>query len=129
MPRNAKALADEIEEVWARADREGRDLTPGERAQMEQMIEAAKSQHSVERQIKELGAALGGPLMARMGDGSPAFGGQAGDVFIQSKQYQQIKDPGGRGQTWTTGPVEVAKGLPQMLVKGTLLENVGGAGP
>src|SRR5829696_4455252 len=110
MPKTARELADSIEEVWARADREGRELTPGERAQMEQMVEAAKSQHSIEQQIKGLGAQLGGPLMTRMGDGSPAMGGGPGDVFIASKGYQQIKDPGSRPQSFSSGLVEVSSG-------------------
>jgi len=38
--------------MWARAEREGRDLTAGERSQMEELIEATKSQHSLEQQIK-----------------------------------------------------------------------------
>jgi HK97 family phage major capsid protein len=50
-------------------------------------------------------------------------------VFIASKGYQQIQNPAGRSQQWSTGPVEVANALPHMLVKGTLLETVGGAGP
>ena len=56
-------------------------------------------------------------------------GGGPGDVFVASKGYQQIQDPAGRGQQWSTGPVEVAKGMPHTLLKGTLLETAGGAGP
>jgi hypothetical protein len=48
VPKNARALADEMEEMWHRAEREGRDLTAGERSQMEELVEAAKSQHSIE---------------------------------------------------------------------------------
>jgi HK97 family phage major capsid protein len=127
MPKTAKQYASEVEETWARADREGRELTPGERAQMEQTLEAMKQQHSIEQQIKGLGSQLGGPLMARMGDGSPAWGGSPGDVFVASKGYQAIRDPGARGQTWTSGPVEVSS--THVLVKGTMLETgVGGPG-
>src|SRR5215213_6980927 len=100
MPRNAKALADEMEGMWTRAEREGRDLTADERSRMQEMIDAAKDQHSIEQQIKGLGSQLGGPLLTRMGDGSPAFGGGPGDVFVASKGYQQIKDPGSRSQSF-----------------------------
>jgi HK97 family phage major capsid protein len=127
MPRSAKAIADQIEETWARADREGRDLTAAERSQVEQLIEAAKSQHQVEQDIKAMGDAIGGPLLSSLGvnaNGSAAFGGGPGDVFVQSKQYQQIKDPAGRGQTWTTGPIEVSS-VP-FQTKGTLLEPTAG---
>jgi len=58
------------------------------------------------------------------GCGAPAYGGGPGDRFIASKAYQQIRDPGGRGQSWTTGPVEVSS--TQFLTKGTLLETTAG---
>ena len=35
MPKNAHALADEIEGMWHRAEREGRDLTAAERKTMQ----------------------------------------------------------------------------------------------
>jgi HK97 family phage major capsid protein len=127
MPKNAKALADEMEGMWQRAEREGRDLTADERGRMQELIDAAKDQHSIEQEIKGLGVQLGGPLITRMGDGSPAFGGGPGDVFVQSKGYQAIQDPGSRPQSFSSGLVEVSSG--PLLTKGTLLENVGGAGP
>ena len=53
--------------------------------------------------------------------------GGPGDRFVASKAYQRIADPAGRGQTWTSGPVEVSS--THMLVKGTMLETgVGGPG-
>jgi HK97 family phage major capsid protein len=69
-------------------------------------------------------------------DGSAARGGGPGDRFIASKAYQQIADPSGRGQTWSTGPIEVSsvpliQRMPSgshALVKGTLLET-GAGGP
>jgi HK97 family phage major capsid protein len=59
-------------------------------------------------------------------------------VFVKSAGYQRIQDASGRGQTWSTGPVEVSK-TPLMqrmpasngfeMYKGTLLETgVGGPG-
>jgi hypothetical protein len=56
-----------------------------------------------------------------------AGGGGPGDVFVKSAAYQKIMDPSGRGQTWTTGPVEVSA-MPLTLMKGTLLET-GAGGP
>ena len=50
-PRNAKALASQIEQMWDAAERENRDLTADERGQMEQLIEATKSQHRLEHEI------------------------------------------------------------------------------
>ncbi len=43
------------------------------------------------------------------------------------RAYQQVKSPDTRGQTWTTGPVEVSS--VQVMTKGTVLEpGVGGPG-
>ena len=125
MPRTAKALASEIEAVWNAADAEGRDLTPAERSHMEELLVAAKSQHGIEKQIRELDP--GSVSFVTRLDGGAAHGGGPGDRFIASKGYQQIRDSSGRGQQWSTGPVEVAQSM--QMHKGTLLENVGGAGP
>jgi HK97 family phage major capsid protein len=91
---------------------------------MGELIDAAKSQHSIEQEIKGLGQQLGGPFLTRMnGDGRPSLGGGIGDAFIQSKGWQQIADPGTRPQTWSTGAVEV----PSFQTKaGTLFEGAGG---
>jgi len=91
---------------------------------MEQLVESAKAQHNLEKQIREMDP--GAPLLARMGDGSPAYGGGPGDVFVKSVAYQRIADPAGRGQTWTTGPIEVSSVPFALLTKGTLLETTAG---
>jgi hypothetical protein len=52
VPKNAHALADEIEGMWHRAEREGRDLTAAERSKMQELVDAANSQHSIEQQMK-----------------------------------------------------------------------------
>src|SRR5829696_5645664 len=112
--------------MWARVDREGRDLTASERAQMQDLIDAAKSQHGIEQEIKELGHELGGPLLGSMGvTGSTTFGGGIGDVFVASKGWNEIADPGTRPQTWSTGAVEVP---PFQTKAGTLFEGTGGQG-
>jgi HK97 family phage major capsid protein len=124
MPKSAKALADEIEQIWDAAEAEGRELTPRERSHMEGLVEAAKSQHSLEQQIKSMDP--GGPLLGRInGAGGLAVNGGPGDVFVASKAYQQVRAD--RGQNWTTGPVEVSR--TPLAMKGTLLESgVGGPG-
>ena len=110
--KNAKALADEIEGIWAAAERAGRDLTQGEREHMEGLLEAAKSQHSIEQQIK----GIGGPFAGLMNGAASSVmtdpnysntaGGSPGEVFVQSDGYKAIKDAGARGQTWTSGAVD-----------------------
>jgi HK97 family phage major capsid protein len=56
--------------------------------------------------------------------GGDNTGGGPGDLFIKSAEYLRIRDPGSRGQTWSTGPIDVG-----LAYKGTLLESgVGGPG-
>jgi hypothetical protein len=103
MPKNAKALAGEMEEMWTRAGREGRNPTAPEREKMQELVDVAKSQHEIEQQIKAMDP--GAPLVARMnGDRAPAHGGGPGDRFIASKGYRQVADPSARAQSWSTGP-------------------------
>jgi hypothetical protein len=124
MPRTAKSFADEIQEFWDRADSEGPDLTPAERIHMSELVSEAKSQHDIEKQIREIG---GSRFSSVMTDPNASFaGGGPGDHFIASKGYQRIADPAGRGQTWSTGPVEVSKAQFTVLTKGTMLETTAG---
>jgi hypothetical protein len=106
MPKNAKQYISEVEEMWDTAEREGgRSLTVSERTRMEGLLEQAKAQRDLERQIKEMDP--GAPLLARMGAGG-AMGGGPGDRFVASKAYQQVRS-GERGQTWSTGPPGVGR--------------------
>lgn len=125
MPRNAHALADAIEDMWQRAEREGRDLTAAERNTMQELVDAAKSQHQIEQKMREIG---GGGAFATPTDPNSSFAGGVtpGERFTASAGYKAIKDPGSRGQSWTTGPVDV--GNPGYLMKGTLLEGSGTPG-
>jgi len=124
MPRTAKQYSDEVKELFARADAEGRDPTPAERAHVEQLLESGESMHRIEQQMKQLGGDAPSFVTRTDPNWSNTAAG-AGDVFIKSAGYQRIADPAGRGQTWSTGPVEVSS---IQLVKGTMLET-GVAGP
>jgi HK97 family phage major capsid protein len=123
MPKNAKQLAGEMEEMWARAEREGRDLTAGERSQMEQLVEAAKSQHSLEQQIKSFGEGFM-PSFVTADPNADWTSGGPGDVFVRSAGWKSVSDPSSRGQQWSTGLVEVGP----LQMKGTLLEGSGSPG-
>jgi HK97 family phage major capsid protein len=136
MPRNAKQYSDEVKELFARADAEGRDPTPAERAHVEQLLESGESMHRIEQQMKQLGGDASS-FVTRTDPNHSFAGGGPGDVFVKSAAYQKIADPAGRGQTWTTGPVEVSSGpliypmasTSHQMVKGTILETgVGGPG-
>jgi HK97 family phage major capsid protein len=122
--KTAKQYADELQGIWDAADAEGRELTPGERAQVEQLIETAKSQHRVEKGIRELGLQLGGEHVV-WSDGSGVRGGSPGERFTLSKGYKAIKEAGARGQSWTSGLVDCGS---FELYKGTMLEGSGAPG-
>jgi HK97 family phage major capsid protein len=126
MPKTAKALANEMEAIWATAERENRGLTADERQYMEGLVDEVKSQNELEKKMREIG---GGVFSTVMTDPNHSFaGGGPGDVFVKSAAYQKIMDPAGRAQTWSTGPVEVSS-VPFAMVKGTMLETtVGGPG-
>jgi HK97 family phage major capsid protein len=135
MPKTAKALAAEMEGIWDAAERENRGLTADERQYMEGLVEETKSQHELEKKIREIGG-LRPSFVTRTDPNWSNTAGGPGDVFVASKAYQEIQDASGRGQSWSTGPVTVSKvplmqrmpaGMHQM-VKGTLLET-GAGGP
>jgi hypothetical protein len=81
MPRNAKSFADELDELWARADAEGRDLTPAERIHASELVVQAKGQHDIEKSIREIGlkSGGGGPSFVAVTDPNHSHtGGRAG---------------------------------------------------
>jgi HK97 family phage major capsid protein len=123
MPRTAQQLADEADGLWKRAEAEGRDLTPEERIHVSGLVAELKPQLEMEKGIREIGLQLGGGANVVRQDGSHTGGGP-GDVFVKSAAYQKVADPSARGQTWTTGPVEVSS--THLLVKGTMLETTAG---
>jgi hypothetical protein len=110
---------------WERAENEGRDLTAEERIHVSDLVVQAKSQHDIEKQIREIGGS-GVSFVTATDPNWSHTGGGPGDRFIASKGYQRIADPAGRGQTWTTGPVEVASTQFTVLTKGTMLETTAG---
>jgi HK97 family phage major capsid protein len=118
--KTARQYADEIQEMWAVADREGRELTSAERAKCEQLIESAKAQGGLEKKLREFDPGFA----ARVGDGSPMATGGLGDRFIGSQGWKKIADPNSRGQKWTTGPIDV----PWQTKAGTVFEGGQGAG-
>ena len=102
MPKTANALADELEGIWAAAERAGRSLTADERQYMSGLVEEAKAQNELEQQIKAISGG-GGPSFVRTDPNYSPTGGGPGEVFVQSKGWKSIADPANRGQNWTTG--------------------------
>lgn len=86
-------------------------MTVDERRKCEGLLSAARSEHQTAGLLRQL-------------DGPAEVGGYAGPnlgaKFVASKGYRQIKSAGDRGQTWTSGPVNLG-----YFTKGTLLEGTG----
>jgi hypothetical protein len=61
-------------------------------------------------------------------DPNPSFtlGADPGSAFVASQGYKAIRDSSARGQTWTTGLIDV--GSVTLDAKGTLLEGSGSPG-
>ena len=129
MAKSAQEYVDACSAIYARADREGRDLTGPENAQVQGLIAASEQQLAHEKTLSRLQG--GGASSSVRGDGSihtlsPYEG--PGDVFVQSEGYKAIKDPDGRPQKWSSGQVEVMSSSPGLMMKGTQLES-GAGGP
>src|SRR4051795_1647753 len=103
--KSAKALLDEMQAIWVRADRAGRDLTPSERNEVEELLGDIKQMKSIE----DLGRELGAGFTSAMGDGSmqPLHSADPGSAFTASEGYKKVRTAAGRGQNWTTGVIEV----------------------
>jgi hypothetical protein len=120
----AERLALEAKSVFDQADLEGRPLTGEERVFVRELLDRAKEQQEVAGELKGLGLGAGMEVSTGYSGGG---GAGPGDMFVKSAEYQRIKDPGARGQTWSTGPIQVS--TVALSTKGTLLETgVGGPG-
>jgi HK97 family phage major capsid protein len=118
MHKSAQALVREYQEIFERADAEGRDLSIAENKRVQELVESARTAKEIESFSRQLVGA----------SSDPTGGAAPGDVFIGSQGYKAVARADMRPQTWSSGPVEVM-GPQAMMVKGTLSEGVGGAGP
>ena len=129
MPKDAKALVAEYQEIYAAAERDNRDLTASELAHVVRLVEQADEQHALEQKINSLGRKMGSMTPFASSDPNASVAGGPGDIFVASQGWKSIADPQSRGQTWTTGPVEVSsQQLNYQLKAGTVLESGQGGG-
>ena len=116
MRNQAWGLLQRVNEIQERADSEDRELTDAERNTATALLERAKQAKHLDEQIRALD---GGEPLER-GLGGPTHGQGPGDLFVASQAYKSIADPATRGQTWSTGAVELD-------TKGTLVTTPGTA--
>jgi HK97 family phage major capsid protein len=120
--KKSEELALNAKRIIDQADIEGRELTPREAGEVEELLARSREERSIEQQVKNVDG-TGGVRTTLAGDGSSRYG-SPGEVFVKSENFQKIADETTRGQQWTTGPVEV----PHFTKAGTLLQSGQGAG-
>jgi HK97 family phage major capsid protein len=126
VPRNAKALAADVQKVWDRADAEGRDLTQQEMREMEATLDSLEGMADIEKRVKSMSLSLGSMTDGvSAGNKGMSVTGDPGSIFVKSEGYKAIKDSAGRSSEWTSGLIDV--GYP-MQMKGTILEGAGSPG-
>ena len=108
--RTLNALADEVEGIWAAAERDGRSLTAGEREYMEGLVEEMKAQHRLEQKIKRDGQ----EARCSADDRRPAAPNYRqrrrnarATCSSSPTATRRSRTRASRGQTWTSGPVDV----------------------
>lgn len=129
MSRAAK-LAHRAQAMFEAADLQNRELTADERVEVERLLNEAEELGPLEKQIDDIGRALGAPNSTVGGSDLLGLSGAApmdpGGVFVNSEGFKAIADPGGRSEQFSTGMIEITDGPYQM--KGTFGE-LGTGGP
>jgi HK97 family phage major capsid protein len=121
-------IKDEIQSIWDTVDAEDRPTTPGERAKVNRLVQEAESEH-LKARVKAFDRFMGGDDLRGAGGLDMGFTEGPGDAFIKSEGWKSISDPSHRGQSWTTGAVDVGFSMTTGGMKaGTLLEGAGGQG-
>lgn len=124
--------------IYKKAEEEDRDPSEDERLDIEQHLKAIETlkaeKEDVEanlktlEQVEDLGRKIG-PSQPIVTDARVKPNGEPidrvvkslGEQFVESKGYKAVQNPAERGQTFSTGAVE-------MNLKGTLLAGAGGGG-
>jgi HK97 family phage major capsid protein len=109
--------------IIQKADREGREMTAEEYQQAERLLNRATDAKSLEAQMAPFNTRPEGEVTMTDPRASVSSSGP-GDVFVASKGFKSIADPGTRGQRWSTGAIPVG----DLHTKGTLLLGTGAPG-
>jgi HK97 family phage major capsid protein len=108
----ARGVLETSKSIIEAARAEGRELTASEEKAVRSALAKAsrlETEHQVDGFSKSIGAAPVGTYDT----------GGIGDIFVKSAGYQRVQDSAARGQTWSTGAVDVSGAM----FKGTLLES------
>jgi hypothetical protein len=103
-------VLEKVRGIQEQAEREGRELTAAERAEVKGLIDRARDASEVEAQIPALQSNLDGDgyrhYQRNPTWGDLAVGAGLGDQFIASQGYTAIAHPASRGRSWTTGAAD-----------------------
>jgi HK97 family phage major capsid protein len=119
----AARLATEAKAIFEAADKQGRALTGEERLHVQDLVARAEEHADCEKSFREIDRKLGGGVNNVFAGGGQPSGASPGEMFTMSEGYRSIKSAGSRGQSWTSGLVDVGYSM-----KGTLLEGAGSPG-
>jgi hypothetical protein len=119
----AARLAAEAKGIFDAADQKGRSLSGDERNYVEDLLRRAQEAKELEGKFSQFDGFASPSTFTDPGAPWATGSGGPGDVFVQSKGYQRVKDASARGANWSSGPVDVG-----YQMKGTLLES-GAGGP
>jgi HK97 family phage major capsid protein len=90
---------------------------------VKELLDRAREHHGLEERLRELDP--GGMPSVRAGGGQ-LMAASIGEAFTSSAGYKSIRS--GRGNSWSTGLVDVGPADVALAMKGTLLEGVGSPG-
>jgi HK97 family phage major capsid protein len=102
-----------------RIEAEGRDPTASEYAQIDELIDQARTQAEFDRKMHEVGVEIGAPPASF--DFAP-LALDPGSRFVNSEGFKAVQDPARRSQSWSTGLIEITGPPQHWQTKGTLLE-------
>jgi HK97 family phage major capsid protein len=125
-------LIEEAQGILDSAEQQERALSGGERTHVETLLDRARAQGQTEKALKDIGQQLGPPSMSAIDGlgqlrGARAGGDDPGVRFVNSPGFKRIADSGNRGESWTTGLIDVGP-AGAMRLKGTILEGDGAPG-
>lgn len=122
---NKSQIILKMAQIHERADREGRELTQGERQTMEGLLEAVPHAEALEKSLGPVVPYVQPDQLAMLGGywAGSDYPQSPGEAFTSSEGYKSIRNSESRAQTWSSGLIEVG-----LSTKGTLLEGVGSPG-
>jgi hypothetical protein len=91
--KSAAELVQAYKQIYERVDREGRRPTRQENEEIQDLLDRAIDQKSIEDKVSALGMEIGAPSSSGWLQNGSFSGGGPGDVFIRSEGYKAVQHP------------------------------------